>query len=156
SKKTDKAVFPKALRLISDAIAVDRRPILCRSIGALFVVVAKMMVHVIMVVEDVRHTQCEGLHNAIGPIQQATGEIRIMDKVVRNALEIPAIGPHDRNKRGYYDPPGQAIEKKESPKDKRDNADAAKGWNCIKRGIAEEGMKPEHRGLLSERKAGFA
>src|SRR5260370_40915691 len=67
-----------------------------------------------------------------------------MDKVVRDALQVPAVRPHDGDKCRDQDPPRQAIEAEKGPKDGRHDADAAKGRKGIPGSVTEKGSRFGH------------
>src|SRR5260370_1448828 len=105
-----------------------------------------MVVHVVMVIEDVRHAERDRFHDAVGAVPPRVGEEGVMDKIVRDALQVPEVGTHNGNKRRYQYPPWQGAEIEKSPKDGRDNDDPAKGGKCIVQTIAEKRSKLEHLG----------
>ena len=75
------------------AMPIDRRPIFRRAVGPLGVVIAEVVVHVVVMINHVRHADGQRFKNAEEPVQRLPGEERIMNEVVRAALQIPAIEP---------------------------------------------------------------
>src|SRR5262249_48231149 len=139
AEEADEAIAPEGFRLAVLAVAVDGRPVLGAAVGALGVVVAPVVVHVVVVVQHVRHAEGDGFEGAVGAVDPGVGEVGVVDEVVRDALQVPAVRPHDSKERDSREPPRQRGEGDEGVEDEYDDADAAEGGEGVDRVVAEEG-----------------
>src|SRR5262245_30126931 len=91
AEETQQAIPPKWLRLAVLAVAIDRRPVLGRAVRPLPIVVPAVMVHVIMMIDDVWHADSDGFQDAVDAVEPDAREERIVNKVVRDTLQIPDV-----------------------------------------------------------------
>ena len=82
------AILPERFRLTILAVAIDGRPVLGGTVGTLGVIVSPVVVHVVVVVEDMRHAERERFQDAVRAVQPRIAKEGVMDKVVSNAIDI--------------------------------------------------------------------
>ena len=89
AKETDKRVFQRMFGFTIVAVLVNRNPIDRVPVVVGAVGVSLVMLHVDALVENLTKTNRDRFHNAEQAIQQRPPEIRIVNEVVGNAVDVP-------------------------------------------------------------------
>ncbi len=84
-----KRVFPHVFRLTILAIAINREPINGIAGFILNITIAHVVTHMHAVIKGLGKPNGQGFNQAKEPVEEAGGEIGVVDKVVRDAVDIP-------------------------------------------------------------------
>ncbi len=88
AEEGQKRVAPDVLGLVVVAVAVDGNPVGGLAVFVLLVAVALVVLHVDHVVVGLREAAGDGFDHAEKAVEQRRAEIRVMDEIVRDAVDV--------------------------------------------------------------------
>ncbi len=137
AKETEEGIFKWMLGFAIVAVFVNGKPIDRLAILTWPVRIPFVMLHVNAFIKDLTEPNGNRFQNAEKTIEQRGTKIRIMNEVVRDAVDVPGDADRVDETEEQHDPKRSARKKEEHPEEIGAMQKRSTDWNNIPAGVGE-------------------
>ncbi len=137
TKETKESVLKRVFRFAIVAVFVNGKPIDRLAIIIRPVRIAFVMLHVNAFIKDLTETDGDRFENAEETIKQRRTKIRIMNEVVRDAVDVPRDANRVNETEEEHDPKRRARKKEEHPEEIGAVQKRSAHWDYIPAGVGK-------------------